>query len=160
MSDADAKIKELQGLKGHVESTDSSIESLKFENKGIVATQSLFSQDLARLGPRLDDVATEMDSLSLEVHQSADDLSLLKKGTKRKFEDVNQLLSDLEGRLEGSDESLLKLEDKVQTLTLTVESLTQSNAKRSKKELATSAAVGAITGVLVVAGMVFAPEWS
>ena len=141
----------------------SSLESvIKSNNKLTVSNSDEIkksNQSIANLKSRLDSCSSEIDVLSAGKKESEKGLDDLKRGTKRKWDEIAQFADDVDSHLDAFTSQLTDLEVSVHDLSLQIKEI-QTTQKKLKGSWLKSAAVGASAAMVVVAGVILSPEWN
>ena len=136
-----------------VEDRIETLHALTLSNK---ASHGVLSEDVQKLGPRIDSLATDLDAISMTCARTQSQMESLKAGSKRKMEQVDDLVKDIDLELDHLDGSIQTLQERVGMLDL---QMSQMKRQHKRQRWVASAAVGACTALAVTAGVVFGPDW-
>jgi chromosome segregation ATPase len=107
------------------------------------------------LTQRLDSCSSQVDQLSIQTKESLNDL---KRGQKRKWEEVAQVVEQVDQELSGFESKIQDLESSITDLSIKLKEIQQDQKKN--RGLWKSAAVGASAAIVVFSTFVLSPDMS
>ena len=107
---------------------------------------------------RVNSCYSEADHLTQDYKLTQQHISEIKKGTKRKWQEVFQFSVEVDSQLDSFLNQITDLESNVCDLSLQIQEI-QTNQKKIRNGWIKSAAVGASAALVVVAGVILSPEW-
>lgn len=108
---------------------------------------------------RLDSCSSGIDELTFQSNESKKVVDDLKRGTKRKWEEMSQFANEVDQEIVKFKDQMMDLETSILDLSLQIKEL-KTNQKKFKSSWIKSAAVGASAAIAVVAGVILSPDWS
>lgn len=159
-------LKELRDVKDLKELKDLRIHTLESQVKANNQLTLRNSDDLKKsrlvldnLTQRLDSCSCQVDQLTLENNTVMQSVQDLKRGQKRKWEDIDLVFKDV-------DEELSSFQDKIQDLEISISNLNvklqeiQNEQGKNKRQWIKSAAVGASAAIVVLSTLILSPDIS
>jgi chromosome segregation ATPase len=112
-------------------------------------------KSVENLKQRLDSCSSQVDQLSIQTKESLNDL---KRGQKRKWEEVAQVVEQVDQELSGFESKIQDLESSIIDLSIKLKEIQQDQKKNTG--LWKSAAVGASAAIVVFSTFVLSPDMS